>query len=86
MNRYDLSTPFFAASMKVPPKRKGNAKFLTNSRMVNDASMKVPPKRKGNVNQREELFAPLLASMKVPPKRKGNGWLYGEGDAVDEPQ
>ena len=36
------------ASMKVPPKRKGNAQNAPNSSPDGGASMKVPPKRKGN--------------------------------------
>ena len=37
------------ASMKVPPKRKGNAGSPGSSvGQSSDASMKVPPKRKGN--------------------------------------
>ena len=36
------------ASMKVPPKRKGNAKTVMNQPSITVASMKVPPKRKGN--------------------------------------
>ena len=37
------------ASMKVPPKRKGNLKQMRGFRMKPIyASMKVPPKRKGN--------------------------------------
>ena len=48
------SKPLYAttdeiASMKVPPKRKGNATLTSSARPTpNFASMKVPPKRKGN--------------------------------------
>ena len=38
-----------AASMKVPPKRKGNPGLARGKRGVRGASMKVPPKRKGNM-------------------------------------
>ena len=40
--------PFVVASMKVPPKRKGNPVILNDSPVSTLASMKVPPKRKGN--------------------------------------
>ena len=36
------------ASMKVPPKRKGNRPAHRHARIMAIASMKVPPKRKGN--------------------------------------
>ena len=38
------------ASMKVPPKRKGNHIVLVVPVSLTRASMKVPPKRKGNIN------------------------------------
>ena len=41
------SEPIYA-SMKVPPKRKGNPGLARGKRGVRGASMKVPPKRKGN--------------------------------------
>ena len=61
------------ASMKVPPKRKGNL-IKTHGRALNAraASMKVPPKRKGNLRRCSWCRCRVLASMKVPPKRKGN--------------
>ena len=37
-----------AASMKAPPKRKGNALTKEETLRIFDASMKAPPKRKGN--------------------------------------
>ena len=36
------------ASMKVPPKRKGNHVLPVITDISHQASMKVPPKRKGN--------------------------------------
>ena len=36
------------ASMKVPPKRKGNELIIEDAKDDTEASMKVPPKRKGN--------------------------------------
>ena len=43
-----LSTSPLGASMKVPPKRKGNTRTVRSPGMLAKASMKVPPKRKGN--------------------------------------
>ena len=58
-------------SMKVPPKRKGNARCEYYRHSLFEPSMKVPPKRKGNVaNPRIAILQ--NPSMKVPPKRKGN--------------
>ena len=37
-----------SASMKVPPKRKGNPDMNASASTTEVASMKVPPKRKGN--------------------------------------
>ena len=42
----DVAVP--SPSMKVPPKRKGNAATASGRRSSTDPSMKVPPKRKGN--------------------------------------
>ena len=36
------------ASMKAPPRRKGNLDFLSGRCFSIDASMKAPPRRKGN--------------------------------------
>ena len=41
-------TSLLSPSMKVPPKRKGNANLLFFPRGCFGPSMKVPPKRKGN--------------------------------------
>ena len=66
-----------AASMKVPPKRKGNTtKNAISLKRLLSASMKVPPKRKGNGCGLELKTRGILgASMKVPPKRKGNAFM-----------
>ncbi|WP_210400846.1 hypothetical protein, partial [Rothia sp. HMSC061D12] len=37
------------ASMKVPPKRKGNSSKQAADEEADGASMKVPPKKKGNL-------------------------------------
>ena len=60
------------ASMKVPPKRKGNSAVEDEHGLKVRASMKVPPKRKGNLLKGGGLANVVAASMKVPPKRKGN--------------
>ena len=74
------------ASMKVPPKRKGNCTQLNTVGGLVDASMKVPPKRKGNVNDGEPIVSVMAASMKVPPKRKGNSFQGSESPGLREPQ
>ena len=61
-----------APSMKVPPKRKGNACRFHLLDSVGQPSMKVPPKRKGNAIVKEVRDDGTFPSMKVPPKRKGN--------------
>ena len=75
---------FRGASMKVPPKRKGNAEENRAMELKIKASMKVPPKRKGN-RVRGSPDPVDGASMKVPPKRKGNAKAgplsIGPGDA-----
>ena len=59
--------------MKVPPKRKGNARLHREREgFSGEASMKVPPKRKGNLLWTVDFALNDAASMKVPPKRKGN--------------
>ena len=60
--------------MKVPPKRKGNARLLVTQRAaVNEALNESPSEKEGKCREAErtmgEVFGP---SMKVPPKRKGN--------------
>ena len=59
------------ASMKVPPKRKGNLAAVTatlEGRRLNES----PSEKEGKWNNLVRLLPQLLASMKVPPKRKGN--------------
>ena len=60
------------ASMKAPPKRKGNNQRVIKLRCLNTASMKAPPKRKGNLTASKMESTGEYASMKAPPKRKGN--------------
>ena len=60
------------ASMKVPPKRKGNLRRPRQVPEILMASMKVPPKRKGSFYASMQCGVLIGASMKVPPKRKGN--------------
>ena len=62
----------FQASMKAPPKRKGNCDRKFHWRSFCTASMKAPPKRKGNMEYPLKGVLHGYASMKAPPKRKGN--------------
>ena len=61
------------ASMKVPPKRKGNEEDFQLLRIQRISLNESPSEKEG------KFFPPLSssrlirASMKVPPKRKGNG-------------
>ena len=60
------------ASMKAPPRRKGNRRGLDEFVRRNQASMKAPPRRKGNKCRRVQSNLREAASMKAPPRRKGN--------------
>ena len=52
MRHCALNLPRFQmASMKVPPKRKGNVGAVVRLGWSGLASMKVPPKRKGNYRE-----------------------------------
>ena len=62
------------ASMKVPPKRKGNG---TNDLAVGVSNLRLnesPSEKEGKceVHVTGFYFLGMKASMKVPPKRKGN--------------
>lgn len=70
------------ASVKAPPKRKGNLARQFARWLGFRALMKVPPKRKGNLSiplNKPDSFA---ASMKALPKRKGNECMPRRGRAV----
>ena len=60
------------ASMKVPPKRKGNSSSFLNrnssSRRLNES----PSEKEGKSEVNAFTVTFDRASMKVPPKRKGN--------------
>ena len=59
------------ASMKVPPKRKGNSRqffYLTPSNCLNES----PSQKEGKWTYTRTTVTRNRASMKVPPKRKGN--------------
>ena len=59
------------ASMKVPPKRKGNVwriDFLDGVISLNES----PSEKEGKLLNMARASSAALASMKVPPKRKGN--------------
>ena len=67
-----LQSVLLDPSMKVPPKRKGNAARSAARPGSGITSMKVPPKRKGNKKMTRCGAGADHPSMKVPPKRKGN--------------
>ena len=59
------------ASMKVPPKRKGNPSLHTpcwNATCLNES----PSEKEGKLEAKRAGLLAIPASMKVPPKRKGN--------------
>ena len=59
------------ASMKVPPKRKGNAGPVVEAAAINVASMKVPPKRKGNTKRRSPPKHQLRSLNESPSEKEG---------------
>ena len=61
-----------AASMKVPPKRKGNRLSGTALVASNGGLNESPSQKKGNLKREGLCRVVGGASMKVPPKRKGN--------------
>ena len=63
-------SPF--ASMKVPPKRKGNTNWAHH--LILSSSLNESPSEKEGKSALLEgrVGASVQASMKVPPKRKGN--------------
>ena len=56
------------ASMKVPPKRKGNSPLLSEFAESIIASMKVPPKRKGN--SRVAAVSVMFTGLNESPSEK----------------
>ena len=78
------SSSLSAPSMKVPPKRKGNAVSEEVTALKAKPSMKVPPKRKGNLGT-VSFHVALRPSMKVPPKRKGNDKAPHEVPVSNDP-
>ena len=68
-----LYAVLFPASMKVPPKRKGNPASTSIARRIAKCLNESPSEKEGKF----EVLRPVgssdfPASMKVPPKRKGN--------------
>ena len=61
------------ASMKVPPKRKGNALPLPEASAGFHCLNESPSQKEGKYKPVEKNRTTGHASMKVPPKRKGNG-------------
>ena len=60
-----------AASMKVPPKRKGNARNADQAQEGEKASMKVPPKRKGNAVVLQVLLLNRSGLNESPSEKEG---------------
>ena len=59
------------ASMKVPPKRKGNLFSSSISLILSSASMKVPPKRKGNPRGYRIVSMFLFCLNESPSEKEG---------------
>ena len=59
------------ASMKVPPKRKGNALGVFEQVALCQASMKVPPKRKGNIPAAEPVHWSPPGLNESPSEKEG---------------
>ena len=59
------------ASMKVPPKRKGNCSLLNGSTAQAAASMKVPPKRKGNFRGEFRGVLRIVRLNESPSEKEG---------------
>ena len=62
-------------SMKVPPKRKGNANFSARPFRLKFPSMKVPPKRKGNLHLPGEGYLPYRSLNESPSEKEGKSDL-----------
>ena len=60
------------ASMKVPPKRKGNRPSWTRVGVGILRLNESPSEKEGKFSHTPTGYPPPAASMKVPPKRKGN--------------
>ena len=60
------------ASMKVPPKRKGNLADIRNGQKTLGLNESPSQKEGKFFNVLDSTQDGALASMKVPPKRKGN--------------
>ena len=60
------------ASMKVPPKRKGNGSTRAVANRGHVCLNESPSEKEGKFRRGDLYYESLKASMKVPPKRKGN--------------
>ena len=60
------------ASMKAPPKRKGNFGALGDSSAIRVSLNESPSEKEGKSRLSRGAGRFLHASMKAPPKRKGN--------------
>ena len=70
------------ASMKVPPKRKGNWRACRSGRWRAGRLNESPSQKEGKSARVFDLDSSIYASMKVPPKRKGNRGLGNDADSV----
>ena len=60
------------ASMKVPPKRKGNGRVFGGLQLKDSGLNESPSQKEGKFFDSAKHVIKVDASMKVPPKRKGN--------------
>ena len=74
------------ASMKVPPKRKGNGSTFKFKAKSTTGLNESPSEKEGKSFFFWRLARALEASMKVPPKRKGNFLLLNWFFAFIQPQ
>ena len=61
-----------AASMKAPPKRKGNSYAKTERGICANGLNESPSEKEGKLGSTKSFLTCSAASMKAPPKRKGN--------------
>ena len=73
-----MTKPQAQPSMKVPPKRKGNADDEHQQNPGTRPSMKVPPKRKGNYRQ-PVLESGCRGSLNESPSEKEGKWSRPHG-------
>ena len=72
--------------MKVPPKRKGNLRWLVRACSANLTLNESPSEKEGKSIPERTRTVILRPSMKVPPKRKGNAVLEDGKVVLSDPQ